>query len=89
MKSHWFLVAVLAALLVLTAAITVASRMWMLETHREWRQALKKQSQLLDQEHALQVEWVSRTDMNTIERRARMELGMMPLRADQWRMIER
>lgn len=88
MKSVWSILAMMSALLVLTAAITVASRMWMLETHRELRQEEDRQVQLLDQEHALQVEWVSRTDMNTVERRARKELGMVPLRADQWRKLE-
>ncbi len=62
--------------------------MWMLGIHRDLRQERNKYNQLLDEEHALQVELVSRTDMNTIERRARQELGMQPLRYDQWRMFQ-
>lgn len=87
MKPGWPLLVLMAVLLVLTAALTVASRMWMLETHRELRHAEKEHAHLLDQEHALQVEWVSRTEMNTIERRAR-KLGMKPLRPDQWHLLK-
>ncbi|MBF0164576.1 MAG: cell division protein FtsL [Magnetococcales bacterium] len=85
MKSPWILHTLLTILLVITAAITIASRMWMQEAHRELENHLKKRVQLLDQEQALRVEWVARTDLNTIERRAKKDLGMRPMRPDQWR----
>ncbi|GAB0058281.1 hypothetical protein SIID45300_02628 [Candidatus Magnetaquicoccaceae bacterium FCR-1] len=85
MKSPWLLHTLLAILLVITAAITIASRMWMQEAHRELEGHLKKRVHLLDQEQALRVEWVARTDLNTIERRAKKDLGMRPMRPDQWR----
>lgn len=85
MKSPWLLHTLLAILLVITAAITIASRMWMQEAHRELESHLKKRVHLLDQEQALRVEWVARTDLNTIERRAKKDLGMRPMRPDQWR----
>ncbi|NGZ06578.1 MAG: hypothetical protein G8237_09495 [Magnetococcales bacterium] len=84
MKSPWLLHTVLTILLVITAAITIASRMWMLDAHRELEKQAKKRIQLLDQEQALRVEWVVRTDLNTIERRAKKDLGMRPMRPDQW-----
>ncbi|MBF0273254.1 MAG: cell division protein FtsL [Magnetococcales bacterium] len=84
MKSPWLLHTLLTILLVITAAVTVASRMWMLEAHRELERQAKKRIVLLDQEQALQVEWVARTDLNTIERRAKKDLGMHPMRPDQW-----
>ncbi len=85
MKTNWLLQTLLAVLLIITASITVASRMWMLEAHRELENNINMQIQLLDQEQALRVEWVARTDLNTIERRAKTELGMRPMRPDQWR----
>ncbi|MBF0191653.1 MAG: cell division protein FtsL [Magnetococcales bacterium] len=84
MKSPWLLHTLLTILLVITAAVTVASRMWMLEAHRELERQAKKRIVLLDQEQALRVEWVARTDLNTIERRAKKDLGMRPMRPDQW-----
>lgn len=88
MKPGWPLLTMMAVLLVLTSAITVSSRMWMLASHRELQEHKRKQSELVDQEQALQVELVSRTDMNIIERRARKELGMQPLQPDQWRVLK-
>ncbi|MBF0175288.1 MAG: cell division protein FtsL [Magnetococcales bacterium] len=85
MRPYWLLSLVLIALLVVTAAATVASRSWMLTAHRALEAAQKERLQLLDEEQALQVEWVYRTGLNTIERRARKELGMEPPRSDQWR----
>lgn len=85
MKSPWLLHILLTILLVITAAVTIASRMWMLEAHRELERNIKKRVQLQNQEQALQVEWVARTDLNSIERRAKKELGMRPMRPDQWR----
>ena len=87
MKLGWHILVFLTLLLVLTSAITVSSRMWMLGIHRDLSEERNKYNQLLDEEHALQVELVTRTDMNTIERRARQELGMQPIRYDQWRMF--
>lgn len=84
MKSSWLLHSLLTILLVVTAAVTVASRMWMLEAHRELENDIKKRSKMLEQEQALRVEWVTRTDLNTIERRAKKDLGMRPMRPDQW-----
>lgn len=84
MKSPWLLHTLLTILLVITAAITIASRMWMLDAHRELEKQIKKRVQLLDQEQALRVEWVVRSDLNTIERRAKKDLGMRPMRPDQW-----
>ncbi|MBF0401265.1 MAG: cell division protein FtsL [Magnetococcales bacterium] len=78
----------LSVLLVLTAAITISSRVWMLESHRELTQEQKRYNELLDKENALQIELISRTDMNTIERRARQELGMQPLWPTQWRVLK-
>ncbi|MBF0340659.1 MAG: cell division protein FtsL [Magnetococcales bacterium] len=85
MRSPWLLHTLLTILLVITAAITVASRMWMLDAHRELETQSRKRLQFLDQEQALRVEWVARTDLNTIERRAKKDLGMRPMRPDQWR----
>ncbi|MEO5346027.1 MAG: cell division protein FtsL [Magnetococcus sp. YQC-9] len=85
MRSPWLLHTLLTILLVITAAITIASRMWMLEAHRELEGLHKKRVQLQDQEQALRIEWVARTDLNTIERRAKKDLGMRPMRPDQWR----
>ncbi|MBF0426129.1 MAG: cell division protein FtsL [Magnetococcales bacterium] len=85
MRSHWLLSALLVALLVVTAAATVASRNWMLAAHRALDAAQRERLRLLDEEQALQVEWVYRTGLNTVERRARKELGMEPPRPDQWR----
>ena len=87
MKPSWQLLVILTVLLVLTSAIMVSSRMWMLSSHRNLSRAQQQYSTRLDEEHALQVELVSRTDMNTIERRARQELGMVPLRHNQWRIL--
>ncbi|MBF0626063.1 MAG: cell division protein FtsL [Magnetococcales bacterium] len=76
---------ILAGLLVATAALIVSSRVWMQEAHRELERAQKERLRLLDQEQALQVEWAYRTGLNTVERRARQELGMDSPRPDQWR----
>ncbi|MBF0369900.1 MAG: cell division protein FtsL [Magnetococcales bacterium] len=88
MKPDWLLPALLALLLVITSAVTVTSRMWMLEVHRDLRREEKKFAHLQDKEQELRVELVSRTDMNTIERRARKELGMRPPRPDQWLVVK-
>ncbi len=88
MRLGWPLIAFLTILLVLTAAITVSSRVWMLESHRELSRAEKEYSELLDKENALKIELIARTDMNTIERRARQELGMQPLWPTQWRVMK-
>ncbi|HIJ84765.1 MAG: hypothetical protein HW380_3620 [Magnetococcales bacterium] len=87
MKLDTFIPVFLVLLLVLTAAITVTSRTWMLESHRNLRNEEKKLLQLLDKEQALKLELVTRTDLNTIERRAREELGMQPMRHDQWLLV--
>lgn len=87
MRPNGYILIFLMVLLVLMAAITISSRMWMLTTHRQLVREKQKYRTLLDEEHALQVELVSRTDVNTIERRARQELGMQPLRYDQWRVL--
>lgn len=84
MKPNTFLPPFLILLLVLTAAIIVTSRTWMLESHRELRNEEDLYLQHLDREQALKLELVTRTDLNAIERRAREELGMQPLRHDQW-----
>ncbi|MBF0181774.1 MAG: cell division protein FtsL [Magnetococcales bacterium] len=84
MKSPWLLHTLLTILLVMTAAVTITSRMWMLDAHRELERLVKKRTELLDQEEALRLEWVARTDLNTIERRAKKDLGMRPMRPDQW-----
>ncbi|MBF0147887.1 MAG: cell division protein FtsL [Magnetococcales bacterium] len=84
MKLDTFIPVFLVLLLVLTAAITVTSRTWMLESHRELRNEEKLLLQHLDKERELKLELVTRTDLNTVERRAREELGMKPLRHDQW-----
>lgn len=88
MKLDWRLLALLTTLLVVTAALTVSSRSWMLSSHRDLTEIKKRYNERLEEEHALQVELVTRTDMNTIERRARQELGMQPLKHDQWRMFQ-
>ena len=88
MRPGWHLLAFLVILLVLTAAITISSRVWMLESHRELSLTEKKYNELLDKEHALQIELIARTDVNTIERRARQELGMQPLWPTQWRVLK-
>lgn len=88
MRPGWPLLAFLIILLVLTSAITISSRVWMLESHRELSQVEKQYNALLDKENALQIELISRTDMNTIERRARQELGMQPLWPTQWRVLK-
>ncbi|MBF0140333.1 MAG: cell division protein FtsL [Magnetococcales bacterium] len=84
MKPNTFIPAFLILLLVLTAAIIVTSRTWMLASHRELRNEEELYLQHLDREQALKLELVTRTDLNAIERRAREELGMQPLRHDQW-----
>lgn len=88
MRPGWPLIAFLTILLVLTSAITISSRVWMLESHREFSQVQKQYNALLDKENALQIELISRTDMNTIEHRARQELGMQPLWPTQWRVLK-
>ncbi|MBF0136416.1 MAG: cell division protein FtsL [Magnetococcus sp. DMHC-1] len=85
MKPFWLLSVFLAVLLAVSAAATVASRNLMLAAHRTLDAAQKERLRLLDEEQALQVEWVYRTGLNTVERRARQELGMEPPRPDQWR----
>ncbi|MBF0422582.1 MAG: cell division protein FtsL [Magnetococcales bacterium] len=84
MRPDTFIPAFLILLLVLTAAIIVTSRTWMLESHRELSNEEDVYLQNLDRERALKLELVTRTDLNTIERRAREELGMQPMRQDQW-----
>ncbi|WP_130469841.1 cell division protein FtsL [Candidatus Magnetaquicoccus inordinatus] len=88
MRFGWPMIALLTILLVLTAAITVSSRVWMLESHRELAQAEKEYNELLDKEHALKIELIARTDINTIERRARQELSMQPMWPTQWRVVK-
>ena len=84
MRHEWLLSIVLTVLLVITSAAMVASRVWILDTHREMEKMEQEKQKLLDEEHILQVEWVSRTDLNTIERRSRQELGMQPPEKHQW-----
>ncbi|MBF0158363.1 MAG: cell division protein FtsL [Magnetococcales bacterium] len=83
MKHEWLLSIALAVMLVMSASALVASRVWILETHRDMEKTEQERQRLLDEEHALQVEWVSRTDLNTMERRAR-DLGMQPPEKNQW-----
>ncbi|MBF0308660.1 MAG: cell division protein FtsL [Magnetococcales bacterium] len=88
MKIDWFLIVVLSILLISTAAATVASRMWMLNAHRQLEETKKERVQLLDREQALKMELVFRTDLNTVEQRANKELGMVRPEAKQWLVAE-
>lgn len=88
MRMRWWLVVMLAVLLAASAAATVASRQWMRETFRELDQARTSVRQLLVKEELLQVERVSRTDLNLVESRVRGELGMQLPRAGQWIKVE-
>ncbi|MBF0454054.1 MAG: cell division protein FtsL [Magnetococcales bacterium] len=87
MKNDLLITTFLVIILVITAAITITSRMWLLEIHRDLQQTEKKQDRLLDQEQALQIELVSRTDLNYTERLAREKLGMRAMRPDQWQVV--
>lgn len=89
MKNDWLIPTFMVIILVITAAITITSRMWLLEIHRDLQKAEKKQIRLLDQEQALQIELVSRTDLNYTERLVREKLGMRPMRPDQWQVLPR
>ncbi len=83
-RHEWLLSVILAVILVMTSGALVASRVWILEAHRDLERMEQSRQRMLDEEHALQVEWVSRTDLNTIERRARQDLGMHPPEKHQW-----
>ncbi|MBF0188236.1 MAG: cell division protein FtsL [Magnetococcales bacterium] len=83
----WIIPAILAVILAATAVVTVTSRNALLSAHRDLQTLEKRYRTLKEKEQTLRVEWVSRTDLNTIERRARSELGMLPPRTDQWRVV--
>lgn len=87
MKSSWLLTGLLLILLAVTAVSIVASRLWITDSHRQLKDAEKQQFQLLEQEQALQLEWVARIDLNTVEQRAKNELGMIAPRSDQWQVM--
>ncbi|MBF0358653.1 MAG: cell division protein FtsL [Magnetococcales bacterium] len=87
MKNDWLIPTFLVVILVITSAITITSRMWMLDVHRDLQKAEKKQSQLLDQKQALEIELISRTDLNLTERLVREKLGMRAMRPDQWQVM--
>ncbi|MBF0286112.1 MAG: cell division protein FtsL [Magnetococcales bacterium] len=87
MNGHWLLPTVLAIVLAASAAATITSRLWMQESHRELKKAEKKLQELNDKELELRLEWVARTDLNTMERRAKTELGMDRPRYDQWSIV--
>jgi cell division protein FtsL len=89
MKNDWLIPTFLIIILVVTAAITITSRMWLLDIHRDLQKAEKKQVLLLDQKQALEIELVSRTDLNYTERRVREKLGMRAMRPDQWQVLPR
>lgn len=88
MRTRWVLLLFLAVLLAASAAATVASRQWMRETFRELDNARSEVRRLLVKEELLQVERVSRTDLNQVESRVRGELGMQLPRAGQWMRVE-
>lgn len=85
----WIEMVVLVVLLAVTSASIVASSFWLLESHRDLKEMEQKRMELMEEERALAVEWVFRTDLNNVERRARQELGMKPPRADQWWVLEK
>jgi hypothetical protein len=87
MKNDWLIPTFFIIILVITAAITITSRMWLLEIHRDLQKAEKKQVLLLDQKQALEIELVSRTDLNYTERQVREKLGMRAMRPDQWQVL--
>ncbi|MBF0446389.1 MAG: cell division protein FtsL [Magnetococcales bacterium] len=87
MKADWLIPTFLVIILVVTAAITITSRMWMLDVHRDLQTAEKKHTKLLDQKQALEIELVSRTDLNYTERLVREKLGMRAMRHDQWQVL--
>jgi cell division protein FtsL len=87
MRADWLIPTFLIIILVVTAAITITSRMWMLDVHRELQTAEKKHSHLLDQKQALEIELVSRTNLNFTERLVRKKLGMRAMRHDQWQVL--
>nr|CRH06756.1 conserved exported protein of unknown function [Candidatus Magnetococcus massalia] len=86
--NSWMVISLLALVLLLTGAAIVASRNAMQDAHRELRKSEMNYLHLLNEESALQVEWVYRTNLNIVERRAREELNMRPPRPDQWRVIK-
>lgn len=89
MKNDWMIPTFLLVVLVITAAITITSRMWLLEVHRDLLQAEKQKIELLDQEQALEIELAARTDLNLTERLVREKLGMRAMRPDQWQVLPR
>lgn len=84
MKRPWLIPILLTACLVVTALATVDSRSRLLESHRGLKAEERQLARLLEKERALKVELASRSDLNTLERRAVEELGMRPPRPDQW-----
>lgn len=87
MKPGWLLITVLLVFLTATTIGTVASTQWVQESHRHLKEAESRLYHLLEQEQALKVEWVARTDLNTVEQRARTELGMVAPRSEQWQVV--
>lgn len=84
----WMAHAFLLALLVLSALLTVASRMWIIEGHRDLVKAQVQLKELTEHERALHVELIARGDLNMVERRAAEELGMVWPQSDQWVLVE-
>ncbi|MEO5368429.1 MAG: cell division protein FtsL [Magnetococcus sp. WYHC-3] len=89
MRTGWMVSMLLVVVLAVSASSTVASRLWMQESHRKLSETEKEYRLLLVEEEALQVEWVFRTDLNSLENRARQELGMVTPTPDQWQVIPR
>ncbi len=89
MKNDWLIPTFLIIILVITSAIIITSRMWLLDVHRDLQKAEKKQDMLLDQKQALEIEMVTRTDLNYTERLVRDKLGMRAMRPDQWQVLPR
>ncbi len=87
MRTQALVVTLLLVLLAGTAVAIVTSRHKMLDAHRLLLKSDATYQKLLDEERTLKVELVSRTDLNSVEQRARQELGMVPPRPDQWRII--
>ncbi|MGN7614415.1 cell division protein FtsL [Magnetococcales bacterium HHB-1] len=87
MRSSWSLAAILIILLTITSIAIVASRLFTLEAHRAYKREERRMDKLQEEEHTLRIEWISRTDLNTIENRARTELGMYPPKPEQWRIV--
>ncbi|OSM07067.1 cell division protein FtsL [Magnetofaba australis] len=87
MNKSWLVYTALAIVLLATGVAIVTSRNGMQASHRHLREAEQTYLRLVDEEHALQVEWVYRTDLNSVERRAR-KLGMGPPLPEQWRVME-